>query len=245
MSLKARIKKRLLGYRYDSESYVSYLKSIGVKVGDSVKIFSPQTTIIDITRPYLLEIGNSVKITANVTILTHDFSYSVLRIKYHDLLNECSGITRIGNNVFIGIGSIIMPGVSIGDNCVIGSGSVVTKSIPPNSVVAGNPSHVICGLDDFYNKRKNNQIRDAFRLVSCYREANGRDPTIKEMGSFFPLFLPRDRSLLSKFEIFTNLSGDNETEIINDWLNSEPTFASFEDFLEQSKLYKFEEEELK
>lgn len=245
MGLKRIIKKKLLGYRYDSESFVSYLKSIGVKVGESVKIFSPQTTTIDITRPYLLEIGDSVKITANVTILTHDYSYSVLRIKYHDLLNECSGVTRIGNNVFIGIGSIIMPGVSIGDNCVIGSGSVVTKDIPSNTVAAGNPSHVICELDDFYKKRKSNQIRDAFRLVSCYREANGRDPTIKEMGSFFPLFLPRDRSLLSQFGVFTNLSGDNETEIINDWLNTEPAFDSFEDFLEQSKHYKYEGEELK
>ena len=49
----------------------------------------------------------------------------------------------IGNNVWIGGGCIILPGVTIGDNSVIGSGSVVTKSIPANVVAVGNPCRVI------------------------------------------------------------------------------------------------------
>ncbi len=235
MKLKNYLKRKIYGYRYDSESFVSYLKEKGVMVGKKVKVFSPYTTTIDVTRPYLLEIGDSVKITANVTILTHDYSYSVLRIKYHDLLNECAGKTVIGNNVFIGMGSIIMPGVHIGNNCIIGSGSVVTKDIPSDSVAAGNPAHVIASMDEFYKKRKENQVRDAFRLVNCIREKYGRDPTILEMGSFFPLFLPREEGLLSKYNIFTDLSGDNQKEIISDWLNSDPIFSSFEEFLEKSK----------
>jgi maltose O-acetyltransferase len=50
---------------------------------------------------------------------------------------------RIGNNVWIGGGAIINPGITIGDNSVIGSGSVVTRDVPPNVVVAGNPARVL------------------------------------------------------------------------------------------------------
>lgn len=235
MSIKSVIQKKIFGYRYDSGTLVNYLKSQGIKIGDNVKFFSPRTTIIDIQRPYLLEIGSGAKITGNVTILTHDFSYSVLRIKYHDLLGECSGKTIIGENVFIGMGSTIMPGVHIGNNCIIGAGSVVTKDIPNDSVAVGNPARVISSIEDFYNKRKERQVSDAFRLARLYREKYGVDPGIKDMGSFFPLFLPRDKSLLEKYQVFTKLSGDNESELIEDWLNTQPAFSSFEEFLEKSK----------
>ena len=57
------------------------------------------------------------------------------------------------NNVFIGCNSIIMGGVRIGNNVVIGAGSVVTKDIPDNSVVVGNPAKVIKTFDEFIEKR--------------------------------------------------------------------------------------------
>lgn len=50
---------------------------------------------------------------------------------------------EIGDDVWIGGGSIILPGVSIGKNCTIGAGSVVTKSIPDNSIAYGNPCRVV------------------------------------------------------------------------------------------------------
>jgi len=52
-------------------------------------------------------------------------------------------MTRIGNNVWIGAGAIILPGVSLGNNCVVGAGSVVTKSFSSSLVIAGNPARVI------------------------------------------------------------------------------------------------------
>jgi maltose O-acetyltransferase len=60
----------------------------------------------------------------------------------------------IGNKVFIGAGSVILPGVKIGDEVVIGAGSVVAKDVPSKSVVAGVPAKVICSLDDYLNKNK-------------------------------------------------------------------------------------------
>ena len=57
------------------------------------------------------------------------------------------------DNVFIGLGSIIMPNVRIGENCIIGAGSVVTKDVPNNTVVAGVPAKKICSFDDYMKKR--------------------------------------------------------------------------------------------
>lgn len=65
------------------------------------------------------------------------------RILTHDRTRGLYVHTRIGQNCFIGGSSIILPGVEIGDNCVIGAGSVVTKSVPPNSLVAGNPARIL------------------------------------------------------------------------------------------------------
>ena len=60
----------------------------------------------------------------------------------------------IKNNVFIGSNSIILPGVTINSNVIVAAGSVVTKSVPSNSVVGGNPAKVICTFDEFVEKRK-------------------------------------------------------------------------------------------
>ena len=64
------------------------------------------------------------------------------------------GGVSIGNNVFIGYGSIVLPGISIGNNCIVGAGSIVTKDVPDNSVVAGNPAHFICSTSDYILKNK-------------------------------------------------------------------------------------------
>jgi maltose O-acetyltransferase len=88
--------------------------------------------------------GNNVFIAPNVQIYTaHHPIMASERIKGPELASPVT----IGNNVWIGGGTIICPGVTIGDNTTIGAGSVVTKDVPANVVAAGNPCRVIRTLE--------------------------------------------------------------------------------------------------
>ena len=101
---------------------------------------------------YLISIGNNVWITSGVQIINHDASVSVVQRAMNYPGMDKVGKTVIGNNVFIGNRSILLPGIEIGDNCVIGAGTVVTKSIPPNSVVAGNPMRIVSSFTSYAEK---------------------------------------------------------------------------------------------
>lgn len=234
VKIKSLVKRVLYGVNCDNDTFVSYLRRIGVEIGENTYFFSPRTTTVDTTRPFLLKIGNGVKITAGVTILTHDFSFSVCRPVYHDLLMECHGYTYIGDNTFIGMKACIMPGVKIGKNCIIGTNAVVTKDVPDNMVAAGNPAKVVCTLDDFYKKRKAKVIEDAFLLANIIRKEEGREPLAKEIGFPF-LYVKRTVEDLRNSGCRTKLHGDCEQAIIDDFLASEPVFKSFDEFLNESK----------
>lgn len=118
----------------------------GLTVGHTFKINAGCS--IDPSFPWLVTIGDNVTLGPNVTILSHDAS-SQVHLEYTRL-----GLVSIGNNVFIGAGSIILPGVTIGNNVVIGAGSVVTKDVPDNVVAAGAPARVLKSIEDFKAKNK-------------------------------------------------------------------------------------------
>lgn len=86
---------------------------------------------LDRTFPVGIHIGPQSYIAFEARILTHDMTRGLY---LH---------TRVGANCFIGGRSLILPGVEIGDNCVVGAGSVVTKSVPPRSLLAGNPARIL------------------------------------------------------------------------------------------------------
>lgn len=120
----------------------------GLTIG---KDFSINSRIDFGSEPYLITIGDHVRITAGVRFITHDGGNWILRngnLKDIDVI----GPIKIGNNVHIGINAIIMPNVTIGDNVVIGCGTVVTKDVPSNSIVAGVPARVIESVDEYKEK---------------------------------------------------------------------------------------------
>ncbi|WP_291735081.1 acyltransferase [Clostridium sp.] len=123
----------------------------GVKVGKDCRFFSKEFS----SEPYLIEIGDHVTIASGVYFITHDGGAWVIR-GMEEKYKNCNilGKIKIGNNVFIGINSIIMPGISIGDNCIIAAGSVVTKSFPNNSIVGGVPAKKIKDLDSYIECNK-------------------------------------------------------------------------------------------
>lgn len=104
------------------------------------------------SEPYLISIGKRVTISGNVTFVTHDGGTWVFRNKpeYKSVIKY--GRITIFDNVFIGSGVIIMPNVTIGPNSVVAAGSVVTKSVPENSIVGGNPAKVLMSLDAYAEK---------------------------------------------------------------------------------------------
>lgn len=85
----------------------------------------------DVTHPQGIHIGAYTYIAFDARILAHDMTR---RLRVH---------TRIGKNCFIGGRSLVLPGVTIGDSCIVGAGSVVTKDVPPHTIVAGNPAQVL------------------------------------------------------------------------------------------------------
>lgn len=114
----------------------------GVHIGRGSKI--SRTVIIDDSRPDLITIGKDVWVTAGCQLLCHqrDLSYYKVGQPVMDCPLKYAPIV-IEDGAHIGIGSIIMPGVTIGKGAVIGAGSVVTKDIPPYCVAVGVPAKVI------------------------------------------------------------------------------------------------------
>ena len=89
--------------------------------------------------------GNDVLLAPNVCIYTVNHALNAERRR---AALEYARPVTIGNNVWIGGNSVILPGVTIGDNTVIGAGSVVTKSIPANVIAAGNPCKVLRAINE-------------------------------------------------------------------------------------------------
>lgn len=194
MDIKSIIKRifnykstRRWGVRSNS-NFIIYLRMSGVKVGENVKFRYPKHTVIDMNRPSLIEIGNNVDINDNFTIMTHDFGTYVLRNLYHDFVAS-SGRVKIGSNIYFGRDVTVLKGVTIGDNCIIGLGSIVTRDIPSNSVAAGVPCRVVCGIEEYYQKRRKLQVKEAIELGVSIIENCNRQPVITDFKEEWVLFL--------------------------------------------------------
>lgn len=136
MSLKDVARKVYNRLLVNNESYLRYLRSCGVTIGEDVTFHCPNDTHVDISDPHLLTIGNHVNLTGPITILTHDYGWSVVKGKTGEILGNEKPVT-IGNNVFVGWGATILCGTTIEDNVIIGAHAVVSGHVEHDSVWGG------------------------------------------------------------------------------------------------------------
>lgn len=156
MSVRQLVKE--LVFRIRGAYTIEKLVRMGLTVG---KNFNPQLGFdLDASHCWLITIGDNVTFGPGVRVLAHDAS-----------MHGALGYTKIapvtiGNNVFIGAGSVVLPGTRIGSNAIIGAGSVVTKDVPDGMVYAGNPACEICSVQDFLAKHSR-QMQSS----PCYDES--------------------------------------------------------------------------
>lgn len=222
--------------RVSAQEMLDHLRRQGAKIGEDVHIFSPSTTIIDVTTPYMLTIGDHVCITAGVKILTHDYAWSVLKCYSSDTVQPGAVLgaispVEIGSHVFIGMNAVITRGVRIGDNVIIGAGSVVTRDCEANSVYAGNPARKLCSLEEYYQKRKAQQFAEAQSIALHYRERMGTNPPMEVFNEYFQLFATRQQAEANPaFQAqMTRMGSFDQTQAYMD--SQPPMFAGFEEFL--------------
>lgn len=117
----------------------------GIRFEDRKSVFISKGVILDNRYPELIYIGKDVWLTQNVSVLSHSY---VSAIQQRDFgIQEKVAPVTIENGVFIGLGSIVLPGVVLGEGCYIGAGSVVTTNVPRGMLAAGNPCRVLRPLD--------------------------------------------------------------------------------------------------
>lgn len=176
MKLLSYIYKHIKKKSNKEKDIISALREIGVKIGNNCDIHK---SVRFGTEPYLIEIGDNVRIAADSLFVTHDGGLWTLRNYFNMPKIDKFGKIKIGNNVSIGIHVTVMPGVTIGNNVVVGYGSVVTKDIPDNQVWAGVPAKFIETLDEYFNKNK-----DKFVETKLMSNENKKKYILDNMDKF-------------------------------------------------------------
>lgn len=217
------------GHKSSSERYIRWLKRQGVRVGEHVQLYTPWSIKIDTQHPWMISIGDNVHITADCSILQHDWSWIVAQRKT-GILYGSSRRVSIGNNVFIGQRTLILNGADIGDNTIIGAGSVVTGKLVGDAVYAGVPARKISSLDEYIDKLRQRQLSDAVSLVNDYKRTYRVWPSKDSLREFFWLFEPRLGELNPKFEEMIERNGNSERSG-RAFRNSIPLFNGYTEFL--------------
>lgn len=127
---------KLIMLKAGEETRNNYLRKKGVRIGRNCKVH----TVSFSTEPYLVEIGDNVRITSGTEFITHDGAVTVF---HGEIGGGIFGKIKIGNSVFIGTNCLILYNTTIGNNCIVGAGSVVRGHFPDDSVIMGNPATII------------------------------------------------------------------------------------------------------
>lgn len=128
------------------EPNIDKLKKQGMKVGDNFSY--GMNCFFDPAHCFLISIGDNVTFSTHIHIVAHDAS-PIKHIGYAKI-----GCVNIGNDVFVGANTTILPGVTIGDKTIVGAGSVVVGDCEEKSVYAGVPAKKICSLEEYLEKNR-------------------------------------------------------------------------------------------
>ncbi len=153
-------------------------KYVGVNFGKDCKFMTKHFG----SEPYLIHIGDNFATSSGVIFITHDGAVNVLRNMHDNLKNiDLFSTIEIGNNVFIGLNTIILPGTRIGNNVIVGAGSITKGELKSNSVYAGVPVKYICSIEEYKEKNKrdfdytkdlNSKQKKSFLLEKYNRKSN-------------------------------------------------------------------------
>ncbi|SFS07827.1 transferase hexapeptide (six repeat-containing protein) [Granulicella pectinivorans] len=158
-----------------SGEYTEYLRRFGGfhSMGENVSI-RKTTVFLD---PAYVKIGNNVQFST-CTLIGHGGEIAMLNRAYGCSL-ECVGKIDIRDNVFIGYGAMILPGVTIGPNAIVAAGAVVHEDVPPGSIVGGVPARVIGSVDDYVARLQARTDALPWHAI-IERRASSFDPNVEE-----------------------------------------------------------------
>lgn len=177
MGIASRLGERYARYRLERRWRI--LRAKGMHIGKYVNL--PLSTWIDVSHCHLISIGDHCGFGEDCLILSHDA-----------MMNEYLDATRIArvtvhDSCHVGGRTVILPGVEIGPRAIVGSGSVVTRSVPADSVAAGNPARVLCGIEEYLEKhRRRLEQAPTFRYAEFDVRAlteEGRAEMLRQLGS--------------------------------------------------------------
>ena len=147
-----------LYYSIIKKDHITFARKLGVTIGKGCRIIPNPISVFG-TEPWLISLGDNVEITGAVSFVNHDGAVWILRHLNEQYRNaDIFGKIIVGNNVFFGIRTIVLPDIKIGDNVIIGAGSVVVNDIESNSVYAGVPAKRICSINEYIRKNEKNIV---------------------------------------------------------------------------------------
>lgn len=135
--------------------FIGKARQLGVRIGEDCQ-FTDMPNFG--SEPIFIEIGNHVLLSFGICFVTHDSSTYACHSFFKDpkKVHNKLGKIKVGNDVFIGCNTTILPGCTIGNKCVVGACSLVTKDIPDGEVWAGNPAHFITTTEKLAKKIEQN-----------------------------------------------------------------------------------------
>jgi acetyltransferase-like isoleucine patch superfamily enzyme len=144
-----KILRVLAKFAFPNSARILFLKLAKVKIGNDVYIADGISLACEFGYEYNLIVHDRVSIGPNVILILtsnpNESKLKNLKNKYQSV--DVKGTIIINHDAWIGAGTIILPNIRIGECAIVGAGSVVTKDVPPYSVVAGNPAKIIRKLE--------------------------------------------------------------------------------------------------